>query len=376
VRGPPQHPQYYGQLERQNRDHRVWLTGLDALEIQQPPAAAMRTALNRLSARPTLGWCTAEQAWEKRAMIAVGRHELRRDVDALAAGLASNGVELLRARRIAIESALEERGLLNKADQTTNDRMKRFDGHSRDALAGTAIGGPYASIPFRRTIMNGSMPLTPTSRSTAARSGLQLVGAAPVLARRRSAAARPYLLVTFLVLLQACSRGGGRAADKPPSGVPDDSRAAGDQPPVAPDGESAQVPSDAQVSGTGLKPAGTGVRPAVVSRLYAAEERDARFAEEREALFTQVEAGIQKTISPKIKVSSTCKTTVCQIDINIDMANPPADYLGRMQSIPWGDSLQVSPLSPTSLRIYALMNGPMMSIKTHVDMLRLAQVVP
>jgi hypothetical protein len=148
VRGPPQHPQYYGQLERQNRDHRVWLTGLDALEIQQPPAAAMRTALNRLSARPTLGWCTAEQAWEKRAMIAVGRHELRRDVDALAAGLASNGVELLRARRIAIESALEERGLLNKADQTTNDRMKRFDGHSRDALAGTAIGGPYASIPF------------------------------------------------------------------------------------------------------------------------------------------------------------------------------------------------------------------------------------
>lgn len=211
--------------------------------------------------------------------------------------------------------------------------------------------------------MNGLMPLA-------------LVGAAPVLTRRRNAAPRPYLLVTILVLFQACSRGGGRASDKPPSGVPDDSRAAGGPPPVAPDGESAQVPSDAQLSGTGLKPAGTGFKPAVVSRLYAAEERDARFADEREALFTQVEAEIQKNISPKIKVSSTCKTTVCQIDINIDMANPPADYLERMQSIPWGDTLQVSPLSPTSLRIYASMNGPMMSIKTHMAMLRLAQVVP
>ena len=72
----------------------------------------MRTALNRLWARPTLGWCTAEQAWEQRPAVDVDRRELRRDVDALAAGLVSNGVELLLARRIAIESALEERGLL------------------------------------------------------------------------------------------------------------------------------------------------------------------------------------------------------------------------------------------------------------------------
>jgi hypothetical protein len=114
LHGPPRHPQYYGQLERQNRDHRAWLTGLDALETQQLPAvaAAMRTALNRLWARPTLGWCTAEQAWEQRPAVDVDRRELRRDVDALAAGLVSNGVELLLARRIAIESALEERGLL------------------------------------------------------------------------------------------------------------------------------------------------------------------------------------------------------------------------------------------------------------------------
>jgi hypothetical protein len=42
----------------------------------------------------------------------VDRVELRRDVDARAASLVANGVERLRARRCAIESALEERGLL------------------------------------------------------------------------------------------------------------------------------------------------------------------------------------------------------------------------------------------------------------------------
>jgi hypothetical protein len=114
LHGPPRYPQYYGQLERQNRDHRAWLTGLDALTTQQLPAAAtaMRTALNGLWARPTLGWCTAEQAWQQRPTVNVDRHELRRDVDRHAASLVSNGVEVLRARRIAIESALEERELL------------------------------------------------------------------------------------------------------------------------------------------------------------------------------------------------------------------------------------------------------------------------
>jgi transposase InsO family protein len=114
LHGPPRYPRYYGQLERQNRDHRAWLNGLDAPLTAQLPAAAdaMRTALNRLWARPTLDWCTAEQAWQQRPTVNVDRLELRRDVDARAASLVSNGVELLRARRFAIESALEEHGLL------------------------------------------------------------------------------------------------------------------------------------------------------------------------------------------------------------------------------------------------------------------------
>lgn len=114
LHGPPHYPQYYGQLERQNRDHRAWLMGLDVLRTHQLPAAAaaMKIALNRLWARPTLDWCTAEEAWQQRPRVDVNRRELHRDVDVLAAGLAANGVEPLRARRLAIESALEDRGLL------------------------------------------------------------------------------------------------------------------------------------------------------------------------------------------------------------------------------------------------------------------------
>lgn len=115
LHGPPRHPYYYGQLERQNREHRAWyaLLGHVAHTDLVRAAEAMRSSLNAMWPRPTLDGWTAEQAWRARTTIAVDRTELRSDVDARARGLVSAGLELLHARRLAIESALQERGLLN-----------------------------------------------------------------------------------------------------------------------------------------------------------------------------------------------------------------------------------------------------------------------
>lgn len=115
LHGPPRHPQYYGQLERQNREHRAWLSHVGCLTRSALPglAAQMRTALNTLWARPTLDWCTAEQAWRARSTINVDRAQLRRDVERATARLMdTTGLDLLAAQRRATESALIEKGLL------------------------------------------------------------------------------------------------------------------------------------------------------------------------------------------------------------------------------------------------------------------------
>jgi hypothetical protein len=45
LHGPPHHPQYYGQLERQNREHRAWIAH-HAIDSTPPDLTRMRTALN------------------------------------------------------------------------------------------------------------------------------------------------------------------------------------------------------------------------------------------------------------------------------------------------------------------------------------------
>lgn len=115
LNGPPHHPQYYGQLERQNREHRAWLRGVETPTRAELPgtAARMRTALNAVWRRPTLDWCTAEQAWQSRSTIRVDRRELRRQVERHSRQLvARTRLEPLDAWRRATESALVERGLL------------------------------------------------------------------------------------------------------------------------------------------------------------------------------------------------------------------------------------------------------------------------
>jgi transposase InsO family protein len=115
LHGPPRHPLYYGQLERQNREHRAWYARLRNVSLRELGAAgeAMRTALNALWPRSTLDGCTAEQAWGARKPLDVDRGELITNVEQCTSGLVTRGVEPLRARRIAIESALTRLGVLH-----------------------------------------------------------------------------------------------------------------------------------------------------------------------------------------------------------------------------------------------------------------------
>lgn len=114
LHGPPRYPRYYGQLERQNREHRDWYTllGIVPMRVLATAGNEMRESLNTLWPRPTLGGCTAQQLWQRRKALDVNRRELRVDVERRAAGLVRSGSQLLHARRIAIETSLTERGLL------------------------------------------------------------------------------------------------------------------------------------------------------------------------------------------------------------------------------------------------------------------------
>jgi transposase InsO family protein/transposase len=114
LHGPPRHPYFYGQLERQNREHRGWYVPVGIVSLAELAVAgeAMRTSLNTLWPRPTLDGCTAEHVWRRRQPLDVNRRELISEVERCTSGLVTSGIEQLRARRIAIESALTRRGLL------------------------------------------------------------------------------------------------------------------------------------------------------------------------------------------------------------------------------------------------------------------------
>ena len=118
LHGPPRHPYYYGQLERQNREHRAWQRRLGDVTTRAVNEAAepMRTALNAVWARPTLDWRTAEECWLARPALDIDRAELRVDVERRARGLLRLGAAPLAAERMAIESALVQRRLLTLND--------------------------------------------------------------------------------------------------------------------------------------------------------------------------------------------------------------------------------------------------------------------
>ena len=118
LHGPPRYPRFYGQLERQNREHAAWLEGLDhdADDNLAERLADMAEALNTRWRRPTLGWRTAAEVWHARPIITLDRRELRARVDERARRLresrsCDNITEDL-ATRLAIEHTLVQLGYL------------------------------------------------------------------------------------------------------------------------------------------------------------------------------------------------------------------------------------------------------------------------
>jgi DNA-binding transcriptional regulator YiaG len=116
LQGPPHHPGFYGQLERQNRDHRAWLNGVGVTPAiaLQPECDRMRTALNDRWRRRTLGWRTPAEAWASRPPITGElRDSFRQEVYARASRLEQHlDHDNDLAMRLAIEQALTQRGYL------------------------------------------------------------------------------------------------------------------------------------------------------------------------------------------------------------------------------------------------------------------------
>ena len=75
LHGPSYYARYYGQLERQNREHREWLAASrGTVDLDR-----MMTALNSWP-RGTLGWRSADELWRSRPRIDVDRQALADDV--------------------------------------------------------------------------------------------------------------------------------------------------------------------------------------------------------------------------------------------------------------------------------------------------------
>jgi transposase len=118
--GPAYYPQYYGQLERQNREHRAML---DAMGPVETPVMAARSrekiaAIDTRWPRRALGWRTAQEIWQNRIQLIVDRDELRCDVQRIAEAIRQEnrcrGFPADMAERLSIEAALTKRGFLSR----------------------------------------------------------------------------------------------------------------------------------------------------------------------------------------------------------------------------------------------------------------------
>ncbi len=120
LHGPPRYPCFYGQLERQNREHRAWLAALvDPLgKPMQALLEQMIYCLNTLWPRRSLGWRTAAEAWNARSNIRIDRQGFKKEVQSRARHLERH-IDL-RAKpadlveRLAIEQTLENLGYLHR----------------------------------------------------------------------------------------------------------------------------------------------------------------------------------------------------------------------------------------------------------------------
>jgi len=120
LHGPPRCPRFYGQHERQNREHRAWADELALVSIEdiEPRLEEMLEAVNKLWRRRTLQWKTASEIWSAHAPIKIDRRALREEVSERAERIRHHmdcrGKPADLAERLAIEQALETRGYLRK----------------------------------------------------------------------------------------------------------------------------------------------------------------------------------------------------------------------------------------------------------------------
>jgi transposase-like protein len=109
LNGPANYPRYYGQLERQNREHREWMK---QHPVSDSCLSAMTIALNCLWRRRTLGWLTSEEVWHARLPLDDDRNQFLDEVHDRAGHLRARNLTPDLAMRLAIEQALINRGYL------------------------------------------------------------------------------------------------------------------------------------------------------------------------------------------------------------------------------------------------------------------------
>lgn len=120
LHGPPRYPQYYGSLERQNREHRGWLEPLGILDPGrlESECSRMVVALNGLWPRRRLGYQTATEAFHAQQPPAFDRQGFLSEVTERAASLSRRLDARARpadlAKRLAIEQTLKKHGLLRQ----------------------------------------------------------------------------------------------------------------------------------------------------------------------------------------------------------------------------------------------------------------------
>jgi transposase len=113
LQSPPYYPQYNGQHERQNREHRDWLAWCEhTSDDMQLELDRMKSALNERWLRPTLGWKSAAQVWNTRRSFDDERGSFLDEIDERAARLRNRGLDPRLAMRLAIEQALTQKGYL------------------------------------------------------------------------------------------------------------------------------------------------------------------------------------------------------------------------------------------------------------------------